>query len=99
MNQSKDLRRNPLHTGEEAYMQGIHSGFKAQDRCHQKSKSGVSVAYKKDWCRPKIKKKTFNICKSGNLNNVLQKENKFRSSEIGGGFPYIVKRFLTTMLL
>ena len=33
--------RNPLLTDEEAYDGGIHPGFEAQDRHHQKSKTGV----------------------------------------------------------
>ena len=36
-----------------------HSGFETQRRCHQKSKTGVSVAHKKDLCPPKIKNKNF----------------------------------------
>ena len=39
--------RNPLHIGEEAHKPGIHPGFETQDRCHQKSKTGVSVASQK----------------------------------------------------
>ena len=42
-----------IHPGEEACKQGIHSGFKTQDICHQNSKTRVSVAPKKDWCPPK----------------------------------------------
>ena len=34
-----------------------HSGFETQRRCHQKSKTVVSVAPQKDLCPPKIKKK------------------------------------------
>ena len=33
-----------------------HSGFKTQRRCHQKSKTRVSVAQQKDLCPPKLKK-------------------------------------------
>ena len=35
--------RNPLHTGNKACKQGIHHGFEAFGRHHQKSKTGVSV--------------------------------------------------------
>ena len=40
--------------GNEACKWGIHPGFKIQGRCHQKSKTMVSVA---NWSPPKIKKK------------------------------------------
>ena len=36
-----------LHTGKEAHNEGIHSGFEIQSRCHEKSKTGVSVATQK----------------------------------------------------
>ena len=36
-----------------------HSGFEAQRRCNQKSKTGVSVAPQKDLCPPKIIQKPF----------------------------------------
>ena len=39
--------KNLLHAGEEARKQGIHPGFENQGRCHQKSKTGVSVAPQK----------------------------------------------------
>ena len=38
--------RNPLCAGEEAH-KGIHPGFETLGRCHQKSKTGVSVAPQK----------------------------------------------------
>ena len=40
------------HTSE-----GIHPGFETQGRRHKKSKTGVSVAQKKDLCPTKILKK------------------------------------------
>ena len=33
--------RNRLHAGEEAHKQGIGPDFETQDRCHQKSKTGL----------------------------------------------------------
>ena len=39
--------RNPFHAVKEACKQGIHPGFEAQGRCHQKSKTGVSVTQRK----------------------------------------------------
>ena len=30
--------------------EGIHPGFETQGRRHQKSKPGVSVAHKNNWC-------------------------------------------------
>ena len=39
--------RNPLHPGKEEAKQGIHPGFETQDRHHQKSKTGVSLATQK----------------------------------------------------
>ena len=39
--------RNPSHAGDEAYNSGIHPGFETQGRCHQKSKTGISVASQK----------------------------------------------------
>ena len=33
-----------ITTGEKAHKQGIHPGFVIQSKCHQKSKTGVSVA-------------------------------------------------------
>ena len=39
--------RNPMHGGNKACKQGIHSGFETQVRCHQKSKIGTLVAPQK----------------------------------------------------
>ena len=39
--------RHPLCAGKEAHKQGIHPGFETQGRCHQKSKTGVSVSSQK----------------------------------------------------
>ena len=39
--------RNLLCAGEEARKRGIHPGFETQERHHQKSKTGVSVAPQK----------------------------------------------------
>ena len=44
---------NPLHAGDEC-KKGIHHGFKTQDRRHQKSKTGVSVAPQKGLMSSKI---------------------------------------------
>ena len=46
--------RNPLHAGAEAQKQGVHPGFGTQGRCHQKSKTGVSVASQKGLTFSKI---------------------------------------------
>ena len=70
--------RNPLHTGDEEYKQWSHHSFKTQGRGHQKSKTGVSVAHKKDLCPPKIKKhifgnieaQLFSYSKNGLVNNL-----------------------------
>ena len=35
------------------HKRGIHPDFETQDRRHQKSKTGVSVAHKQDWCPQK----------------------------------------------
>ena len=42
--------RNPLHTEDAAHMQGIDPGFEIQSKRHQGSKTGVLLAYEKDWC-------------------------------------------------
>ena len=48
------------HTGENARMQGIHPGFETWGRCHQKSKTKVSVAPEKGLMSYKnFKKKTL----------------------------------------
>ena len=39
--------KNPLYTSKKACKWGIHPGFETQDRGHQKSKTGVSVAPQK----------------------------------------------------
>ena len=39
--------RNPFHAVKEAGKLGFHPGFEAQGRCHQKSKTGVSVTQRK----------------------------------------------------
>ena len=39
--------RNSLHASDKAAKWGIHPGFETQGRCHQKSKTGVSVAPQK----------------------------------------------------
>ena len=41
-----------------------HPGFETQNRCHQKSKTGVPVAHKKDMCPPFfLKKSGFTLVK------------------------------------
>ena len=49
--------RNSWHAGDKACKRGNHPGFETQGRRHQKSKTGVLVASKKDSCPPKILKK------------------------------------------
>ena len=44
---------NPLHANNKACEQGIHPGFQMEDRHHQKSKTGVSVAPQKGLKSPK----------------------------------------------
>ena len=39
--------RNPFYVGHKACKQGVHPDFETQGRCHQKSKTGVSVAIQK----------------------------------------------------
>ena len=41
------ILRHPLHTSYKVCKQGIHHGFETEGRCHQKSKTGVSVAPQK----------------------------------------------------
>ena len=46
--------KNPLCTGDETCKQGIHYGFKTQNRRHQRSKTGIFMSpTKKDLCPPK----------------------------------------------
>ena len=47
--------------GEKARKRGIHPGFETQGRCHQKSKTGVSVAPQKGLVSSKFKKKVFMV--------------------------------------
>ena len=52
--------RNSWHTGNKACKQGIHPGFETQERSHQKSKTGVSVAPQKGlMCSKNLEKKRF----------------------------------------
>ena len=39
-----------MHTEDAAHMQGIDPGFEIQSKRHQGSKTGVLLAYEKDWC-------------------------------------------------
>ena len=48
--------RNPLHVGDEAHKPGIHTDFEIQGRCHQKSKTRVSVVQQKGLMSSKCKK-------------------------------------------
>ena len=52
-----NLRECISHTPPPSTNKAAHSGFETQRRRHQKSKTGVSVAPKKDLSPPKIKKK------------------------------------------
>ena len=54
-----NLREHVTHTPLPSANKAACSGFEAQRRCHQKSKTGVSVARKKDLCPPKIKRKSL----------------------------------------
>ena len=45
--------RNPFHTDNESTQARDPPWLSTQDRRHQKSKTGVSVAHKQDWCPPK----------------------------------------------
>ena len=51
--------RNPLCPGEKVSKWGIRSDFETQGRCHQKSKTGVSVAPQKKFSDFFFKKKIF----------------------------------------
>ena len=64
--------RNALCTGQVTDKRGSHPGFETHDRCHQKSKTGVSVAHKKYTCSPKkFKKKTGTTSRTMNyLSNI-----------------------------
>ena len=41
--------KSPLRTGERACWWGIHPGFETQDRCRQKSKTGVSAPLQRNF--------------------------------------------------
>ena len=56
LNLNEHVTDTPLPRANKA----AHSGFESQRRHYQKSKRGVTVAYKLDLCPSKIKKKTFN---------------------------------------
>ena len=66
-------------------MQGIHPGFEAQSRCHQKSKTGVSVAPLMS-SRNLIKNQTFNseLLIVGSMVPIVTKYNS-------GQFSYATK--------
>ena len=59
-----NLREHISHMLLPSANKATHSGFETQRRCHQKSKTGVSVAPKMDTCQTKnslkkIKKKRY----------------------------------------
>ena len=54
--------RNPLQAGEEAHKRGFHPGFETQDRCHQTSKTGVSVVPKRACILQNFLKKNVSVC-------------------------------------
>ena len=43
-----------IYSGKKVYKWDIHPGFETQGRCHQKSKTEVSVAPRKGLMSPKI---------------------------------------------
>ena len=49
-----NLDEHVTHTPPPSVNKAAYSGFEAQRRCHQKSKTGVSVAPQKDLCSPKF---------------------------------------------
>ena len=51
--------RNPLHAGNKAYG-GNHRCFETQGRCHEKSKTGLSVAPQKGLMSSKFFKQETN---------------------------------------
>ena len=51
-----NLRECISHMPLQSSNKASHSGFETQRRCHQKSKTGVSVAPKMDMCPTKILK-------------------------------------------
>ena len=53
--------RNPLYTGDGACKWGIHPGFETQGRCHQKFKTGISVAPQEGLMSSTNEKKTFHF--------------------------------------
>ena len=62
--------RNPVHAADKAHKGGINLCFETQGRCHQKSKTGVSVAPQKGLMSSKHEKipKTKDMCIFGNYN-------------------------------
>ena len=50
VNLGECVTRTPLPT----VIKAAHSGFETDGTCHQKSKTGVSVAHKKDLCPPEF---------------------------------------------
>ena len=50
------------HTPLSSVNMSSHSGFEAKGRCHQKSKTGLSVKYNKDMCPPNFFKKLVYDC-------------------------------------
>ena len=54
-----------------------HSGFETQRRCHQKSKTGVSVAQKMDMCPPKTLKKR-KVMKKRYSKNIFHIDSNFK---------------------
>ena len=43
-----NLREGTSYTSPQSVNKASHSGFKTQERCHQNSKTGVSVDHEKD---------------------------------------------------
>ena len=63
--------KNPLHTSDKAHKRGIHPGFEAQGRRHQKSKTGIRDTTKRTYVlqkKRKKKKKRLQIIRIQNVN-------------------------------
>ena len=58
----KNVRKCIIYKPLSSPNKATHSGFEIQRKCHQKSKTGVSVAPQKDLCPPKIVLKKEKSC-------------------------------------
>ena len=88
--------RNSLHASDKALKRGIHPGFETQERRHQKSKTGVSVAPQKGlMSSKKFLKKIFSSIKNINL-NILGKALHFKIADRGDIVPLAVHLYAIT---